>query len=570
MQNKHRAKIISTIAAVATCVSMALPAQAFYIEMPRLFQTVQTVRSPYGGILLVVDDTGYSTPSDQTFAPPDFSTGSNQPPSVQEPNLQPVQAPEPMQAPRIESGTPGGTCNVDGVEKPGSCDQYNTGGQAGPQYKQDGQSEPKMDQGGQNQEQQQRMQEQQQKMQGQRLKDMQREAKRLKLSLNKLESVFNSAEKKGTVIPDEIKQKLEKAKQMVQSIADASDAESLEDIDLGELGNMVRELEEARGEIVDAAQRVLQVKRGVNGMEQGVKMFDKQIVKLKKQNITVPAEVTVTLDKIKSIIAAVKSAKTWDEIQAAGFEDLQDLMQDLDQFRPQLEMLARWPQTIKQIVKDIKQLDLALKRDKAIVTKLLKKGIDLNAKYVQFETAVNKVKTARDQATEKMKAGDAETAFEILENDVFGQMEDVWQNSRVIEMMGNLGSFNSDFKRGISQAQTMIKQLKKKKLDTVALEGILSKTQLKGQEILDMLKSGNIDEDQISITLDELENLRQDFQSQVAELTGEEDVAPWEQGQQQFKPINVPPAMGNLMQQKQQPKEPNNPPQVTETAPLNP
>ncbi len=230
-------------------------------------------------------------------------------------------------------------------------------------------------------------------------------------------------------------------------------------------------------------QQLDQMKRGMRGAEQGLNQFDKQITKLTKQGIVIPADCAENLSKVKTIIAAVKSAQSFEDVQSAGIEDMQDSMQALNDCRQQLEVLARWPQTLKQVNSEIKKLDSALKRDSSIVTKLSKQGIDLSQEYSAFETAVTQLKTVRDDADSKIKSGDSEGAFSDLEDGFFGSMQDVWEKDRIIQTMSNLGRFNSDFKRGIADAERTIKTLKRQKVDTSSLEDILAQSKTKGEEV---------------------------------------------------------------------------------------
>lgn len=536
MRKTYFAKMFSTAIIVAAAIAVALPAQAFYIELPQIFKKVKAQQDLYSGEVLspaapAPVPGGPGEPgSGGTGAPGSGGQGGSIPPGTGEqpaPYQQPQQPQQPPPSQQPQQPMQPQQFNSEGCA-PGTTCEGNQSGQQGPNPED----------------------------QARQLKDMQRGAKQMKVQLNKLTLVFQSAEKKGTVIPDEIKQKLEQAKQIITAIDAASGSEGLQDIDMGELSNLVQELEQARRDVIEAAQRLQDMQRGIKNMEKGLAMFEKQIAKLTKQNIAIPAEVTENLSKIKSIIVAVKQAKTWDEAMDAGIEDMQDLMQNLDQYRQQLEMLARWPQTIKQLARDVKQMDSALKRDKSIVDKLSKKGIDLSGVYSQFEEAVNKIKTARDEATNKMNSGDAEEAFNILQDDVFTQMDDVWQHDRVINMMSNLGKFTSEFKRGIAQAQATIQKLQKKKLDTILLQDLLAQSQSKGQEILDMMKSGDMDEDLISTALEEMQNLQQEFGDEVANLTGEEQAMPWETGKQQFNQVSVPSSISNMLPQKPaQPQE---------------
>ena len=74
------------------------------------------------------------------------------------------------------------------------------------------------------------------------------------------------------------------------------------------------------------------------------------------------------LGKVKAIIADIKAGK----MENAG--DIFDLMRDLNENRGQMEMLARWPQTVKEMDRQVKNLERELKkRSKLSVDRLNKK-----------------------------------------------------------------------------------------------------------------------------------------------------------------------------------------------------
>jgi hypothetical protein len=225
-------------------------------------------------------------------------------------------------------------------------------------------------------------------------------------------------------------------------------------------------------------------------------------------------------------------------------------MQNMDQNRQQLEILARWPQTLKDIDRQLVQLQKELKRAKSTADLLTKKGMDVQDLYNSFADAVNKLKSVRDDAVAKMAAGNSEEAFSALEDDFFGQMEDVWQHSQVLNMMANLGQFSAQFKREMAQTQAMINRLKRQKKDTSELEAIFQQAKEKGQEVLDMIKSKDFDEETLKDAFDEMENIGQEFEAKVSELTGQEEALPWEKGPQQFRDINLPQGFEKFVPQR--------------------
>ncbi|TSC83958.1 MAG: Latent nuclear antigen [Parcubacteria group bacterium Gr01-1014_13] len=387
---------------------------------------------------------------------------------------------------------------------------------------------------------------------GKQLEQMKRSMKQMGRMVKQFDSMIASAEKKGTSVPEEIKQNLAKLKSILEAVQNAKSMEELQDVDMNSMQDLTQSLEDFRRNVMEAQQRLDGMKRGMKGMEQALKMFKSQIARLTKQKVVVPTEVTENIAKLEEIITTIKNAKTAEEMDAIDFESMQDLMQTMDQNRQQLEMLARWPQALKQIDRQLTQLNSALKQSKIIVDRLAKKGTDLQAEYAAFAEAVAKLKIVRDDAVAKMAAGSSEEAFSALEDDFFGQMEDVWQHQRVIMMVSNLGRFASEFKRGVAEGQATINKLKRKKIDTSELVVIFNQAKEKGQEILNLLKAKPLDMDAITGAMDELENITQEFDSKASELGGEEERMPWEEGPQQFRRVDLPQGFDKFVPQRQE------------------
>lgn len=284
------------------------------------------------------------------------------------------------------------------------------------------------------------------------------------------------------------------------------------------------------------AQNLRRLQQSTRGMEQQLKMFQNQITRLTKQGLTAPATVSENLTKLATLIQAIKNAKTFEEAQNAGLEDIGDLMQTLNEERGSLERLARWPQALKQVDRTLKNLTRSLTQNKTIATRLAKNNYDISDLIVKYEESVAELKASRDKAVELVKT-DPEAAFSELEDNFFSQFEEVMQSDRTIKELGNLSRFNASFKTGVAEATRTIKVLKAKKVDTAALTSILDSVKAKGAEITALMKVKPVDTDAMVTIFEELDSLRQEFESAVNELTGDEAM-PWEKGPQQFKQFN--------------------------------
>lgn len=543
------AKAGTGLVAVAFAFSAVVPVQAFTLQLPR------SVKDTFSK-LLAQEMTAPSQPSSPAqFGPMPSGTQSG-PVSGDQGQFQPMMGqqqfnPGPNQTgpnqmgpqPQGQFGQPnqmGPNQGQFGPNQQGPMDQGQNQGQMGPG--QQGQNQGQM---GPNKQDQQRQ-----------LQDMKRNMKPMENNLKQFEKQLQANEKKGQKLTPEMQQKLTGVKSKLETIKNSTSAEELQDFDMGQLNNDMQELEQSRREAEEGQRRVQDLQRNMKGAEQGLTQFEKQVNALAKKKIAIPAELTASIQKIKAIFAVVKKAKTWEEMEAAGVEDLQDLMMGLDEFRQQLDMLMRWPQTQKQLDQEIKNLDREYKKSQTMVKNLAKKGIDLAAELTAFKEAIDKIKAVRAEAAAKIKSGaseDIQAAFDLLESDFFGQMDDVWQYQRIIMTMSNLGQFQSQFKQRIRQAQAMITQLKRQKIDTAELAVALNELNVKGNEILAMLKAKPIDQDAVMDALQELEGLGSQFEDLVVQTRGEGEAMPWEQGPSQFKsPMEGFSAVQKMLPQKQE------------------
>lgn len=492
-------KILAIGVIAIASFSLTLPAKAFYLEVPPSF--ISAWENIFQPTVLGEEESFVSSPE----------------PSLQ---LQPQNQTAPGEQPSSSGESPAPTCRVNGVDMPGACEQYNkTNATSGSGS---GQGAPASQ--GPSQQDNERF-----------IKDLQRGAKNMENNLKRLEREFSSAEKSGLKISDEIKTKLKRAREMIDKMKNISSVEEAQSVDIEELQGLIDDLQQFNEETIMSQRRLQDIKKGMRGMEQGIKTFEKQLKKISAQKLTIPANINEALANLKEKINAIKTADSWEKVEELGLEDMQEMMNSLQENRQQLEMLARWPQTQKMLDKELANLNRELKKAKTIVNKLAKQGIDLNDTYSNFEAAISKLKLAKDEAAAKIKSGEGiEDAFDSLETEFYGRLEDTWQYQRIIQEMSNLGQFNANIKRELSKAQQQIYSLKKKKIDTKELELALVRAKNQAAKIQELLKIKPIDEEAVSEALAEMEALKQEFEDKLSELTGEEEERPWEQGTEQF------------------------------------
>lgn len=545
---KQFIKILSFSLIFSACCAYALPAQAldFSLKVPKFFTELwQQTHAQESDIIA-------PQPADSGFTP--MPMQPMQPQLINEPTptyREPINNPQNYIDPGANQPSP--TCRIDGIEQPGSCDQYNnqinTDGQQPIQNNYEGKQ--LMNQENQNV----REQQNQEKM----LKDMKRGVRQMETMIKQFDTLIIKTEKAGGVIEDAIKEKVEKARELLNKIKNATTVEEMGDDTMEQLNETMQELDEIRRETLEAAQRLTNIKRDIKNMERGVASFEKQLAKLQKQKVVVPQDVQDNLGKIKMIVNTIKNAKTWSEVENAGVEDLGDLFDSLNESREALEMLARWPQTLKQIDKELTNFQRQIKKVKTTIDKLTKQGIDVTENYAQFTADVESLKTVREEAVAKMQAGSATEAFDLLESDFFYKMDDVAENIKIIDVMSNLGKFNSNFKRQLTAAKNTINRLARGGGDVSTLREIYAEAESKGKEIATLMKQKPIDTDTILVAVEELEEINVEFNNN-SEAMGGGSPMPWDQGQQQFKELQVSQNFNSyLPQQKTNPVGESNP-----------
>jgi hypothetical protein len=145
-----------------------------------------------------------------------------------------------------------------------------------------------------------------------------------------------------------------------------------------------------------------------------------------------------------------------------------------------------------------------------------------------------------------MKAGESQEAFDLLENDFFNKMDDLREEQRIFDTLSNLGRFNAEFKKEMALAKRNIDRLAKNGEDTTELKDLLAQTNEKGNELLAILKTKPVDIEAAADILEELGDIRQSFQNNIQELSGEEQM-PWEQGPKQFQDLKVSPGFNKFI-----------------------
>lgn len=233
-------------------------------------------------------------------------------------------------------------------------------------------------------------------------------------------------------------------------------------------------------------QRLKDMKRGMSQFSRSITMMKKSVAKnkttLSKCGVSMPEELVNALNSSDSLVAKINGAKTADELDEAvgDIEDISSVMQD---WGPRLGDLNRLCQMLKQADRDMKQLDRSL----ASYQKKNTAKMDISGILAEYKTNIDGMRQTLAQAKELAKT-DADEALTKIEDDFYGNMDNVRNSEQAISMVLNIGQGIRQAASDIKRIDSSIKALKRKKVDTADLEVQAADFKQQVEEIKTMIK----------------------------------------------------------------------------------
>lgn len=316
-------------------------------------------------------------------------------------------------------------------------------------------------------------------------------------------------------------------------------------------------------------QRFRDMKRGLSQFTKGVKSMKKSITRVKtainKCGVNLPEELTSAMANVDNLIGKIESAKTADELDemVGDIEDIGAVMQD---WGPRMGDLHRLCQMIKQAGKDQKQLERSLKRAEA--RDKANKKLDLTEILANFKNDISNLGQVLAEVKELAKT-DAESALEKLEDDFYGQMDNVRNNERAIDMVFNITQGIRDVNREIKNIEKQINNLKRKKIDISEAQELLAQLKSQVQELQVLIK-GSFDPDDLIDQVEAAFDIREQLQDLMQQLGASPQMMPQIQGSKGYNvQINLPEAFKKQGPDEEENLQPTNPVPTT-PVPTNP
>lgn len=265
------------------------------------------------------------------------------------------------------------------------------------------------------------------------------------------------------------------------------------------------------------AKGLSQMKKQTSRMQMPIKQMEKTIKRVQDAGYAVSQEVLDALAKAKTAVSAIENAADMDAAQTA-MEDFNAFIDAMDTHMEALNMLANFPKILKQATKTLDRLNKMFEKAK---NRLAQTDLNLTDAYAKVQTKVDGLKATLQQAQDLAKTGDAEGAFAKLEDEFFENIEDAFQSVGMLDALRNLSKVVKMVNKGIVGAEKLTAKLAKSGEDVAELNSIITASKAKLESFKTLLASKDFDPEVAVDVIEELNDLRADFEDAVEELTGE-------------------------------------------------
>lgn len=329
------------------------------------------------------------------------------------------------------------TCRINGVEKPGPCEQYNNQNQGprgqGDQMNQDNQAGGPRQQGP--------SEEDQKKIDERRFKDMKKGlsqfangAKMMKRNLAKMKT---TNAKCGVGMPEELANALAQTDSLVGKINAAKTADELEEIigDVQDVGSVMQDWGPRMGDLSRLCQMLKQADRDLKQFDRNIKRLEFQAKANKKIDVSeLIAEYKTAVKAQKETLAQAKElAKTDPESALAKIEDdFYGNLDNLGNLQMQLDVILNISRGLKDLAREINNFTAQIKT-------LTRKKIDTAGMQELLNGLKTQVEEIKTLIKEKAEAEDLiskiEEAFDSRQ-----QLQDALQENDMVNMVPQIKS----------------------------------------------------------------------------------------------------------------------------------
>lgn len=278
-----------------------------------------------------------------------------------------------------------------------------------------------------------------------------------------------------------------------------------------------------------------QAKRGFKQFVRQINFIKHRVNKVRAKNIPIPDEVNVALDVLESAKARIDGISSFEDMQILG-EELQKAVEIINERIGDLERLAEYAKIRKQAQNQLTRLESQLRR---LTARADAAKVDVDSLVAEINQLLDEIKSALASADAARDAGDADAAFEALEDGVFERIDEINEKFSAFEMVVRAPRELARVARELKQMELLVRRLERQKKSVTTLRELLSQMQAKFAEAKAIVATKPIPVDDLIFIVEEYEDLRDQFIDESNELQGiEEELVP--EGPELRLPSTIP------------------------------
>ncbi len=272
--------------------------------------------------------------------------------------------------------------------------------------------------------------------------------------------------------------------------------------------------------------RFKQMKQGMGQFAKGVKMMKTSVnkikTKLQKCGVGLPEELSNALSAADGMVTKIQEAETADALEEV-IADIEDVGSVMQEWGPKLGDLTRICGMVKQAEKDLKSVNSSVTRLEKQVK--ANKKMDLTELLGQYKQEVTLLSTALSDA-KALTATDPEGALEKIEDDFYGQMDNVKNARTSVEMALNVSKGLAAAKQELRAFEQQIKKFKSKKIDTTAADELLTALKAQVEGLKQLIASKDYTADDLVDKVEEVLSTKEQLSDTLDQLRGGAEYMP--------------------------------------------
>lgn len=260
------------------------------------------------------------------------------------------------------------------------------------------------------------------------------------------------------------------------------------------------------------AEQTAQIKNALMNLRGGYEQFKNQLEKIKKQGLKVPPDVLNSVDKIDKIFSAINDSQSISDLQKSGSANIATETQVFQKRASDLVKISNWKPALKSVDGELSGLRKAYLQDQKIVAAAKTKGLDLTAELLALKNALADLQLARNSSVQSLSK-DPAGSYDKLQVNVTQKISEVKVLDATIKTLANVSQFDSEFNKGIDEAEQTLATLSNKKVDTTKLAAALANLKLTGTAVQDQLAQEPLSKSAVSQAVADFVRARQTWQN---------------------------------------------------------